>query len=342
MGHRTMGRSVVTFAGVVLALAGAASVALGQGDGIDWVTVGDVGNAPYPGDQYGQNAGRGSVGYAYRMGQYEVTTAQWLEFVNTFSTQSDELQDFAVPFLWGATIDWSYDGPGRRYKLVDGVPDAGMLPVLGMDWREAAMYCNWLHNGGVSDLWSIEDGVYDASTFHTNPDGTFTDQATHDPDARYWIPTLDEGLKAAHYDPDKGDDGGWWLYSHRSDEQPIPGFPGEGETSTGLEWGPEAFAIPLGAYPNATSPWGLFDVTGGAEEWTEEIKGDFEFRTTKGAGVAEWPELYYLDQAGFQYWQTPGFPGLLSGLRVASVTPSPGAIWLVPGICLWASRRSRR
>jgi formylglycine-generating enzyme required for sulfatase activity len=318
------------------------SAALAQDHGFDWVTIGDLSNPAYPGDQYGQNAGRGSIAYEYRIGRYEVTTAQWMEFVNTFSTQSDELEDFAVPLFWGAVPDPTYDGPGQRYTLYDAIPDADMLPVLGMDWREAAMYCNWLHNGGISDLSSIEDGAYDTSTFHTNPDGTFTDQATHHPDARFWIPTLDEWLKAAHYDPNKGNGGGWWLYNHGSDQQPIPGFPGEGETSTGLEWGPEAFSIPLGAYPNTTSPWGLLDVTGGAEEWTEEIKGQAEFRTTKGAGVAEAPEFYYLDQAGFEYWQTPGFRGLLSGLRVASAIPSPGGVGLVPAVCLLAAWRRRR
>lgn len=322
---------------------GAASLAFAQGDGIKWVTIGDLDNPAYPGDRFGQNAGRGSVSYAYRIGQLEVTTAQWMAFVNTFSTQSDELANFAKPLYWGAVRDPDYDGPGKRYKLNESLRDADRIPVLRLEWREAAMYCNWLHNGRRSDLSSIEDGAYDTSTFHNNQDGSFTDQATHHPDARYWIPTLDEWLKAAHYDPAlNGGDGGWWLYNHSSDTQPIPGLPGEGETSTGLEWNSETFAIPLGAYPDAASPWGLLDVTGGAEEWTEEIKGNAEFRTTKGAGVAQEPDLYYLDQAGFEYWHHPEGPGLLSGLRVASAIPGTGSVGLLPAMCLWLGTRRRR
>ena len=42
-----------------------------------------------------------------------------------------------------------------------------------------------------------------------------------------WIPTQDEWMKAAHYDPNRygAGQGGWWLYSHRSDVAPVPGVP---------------------------------------------------------------------------------------------------------------------
>jgi len=32
----------------------------GQGDGFDWVTIGDPGNEPYGGGEWGQTAGRGN------------------------------------------------------------------------------------------------------------------------------------------------------------------------------------------------------------------------------------------------------------------------------------------
>lgn len=336
---RTLGHRLGFIAGLGLAAGGA----LGQDYDIDWVTIGDVGNAAYPGDQFGQNEGRGSVGYEYRIGRYEVTTGQWLEFVNTYSTQSDELSRFALPFHWGATTDRDYDGPGSRYKLRDGVEQAAMIPVLGMDWREAAMFTNWLHNNKSSDLSAIEDGAYDISTFGTNNDGTFNDQHAHHPDAKFWIPTLDEWLKAAHYDPNRSDDDGWWLYNHTSNEAPVSGFPGDGETSTGLDWSTDGVRdIPLGSYLETLSPWGLLDTSGGAEEWTEEIKGRAEFRVTKGAGVAEPPEYSYLDQAGFDFWKRPNFPELRSGLRVVGLVPTPGSMVLVPAglVCLgWRKRR---
>ena len=44
---------------------------------IDWVTVGDPGNAD---DTHG--AGYGGVDYVYWIGKYEVTNAQYAEFLN--------------------------------------------------------------------------------------------------------------------------------------------------------------------------------------------------------------------------------------------------------------------
>lgn len=42
---------------------------------IDWVTVGDPGNVA--------SGGSGSVGYSYQIGMYEVTNAQYVEFLNS-------------------------------------------------------------------------------------------------------------------------------------------------------------------------------------------------------------------------------------------------------------------
>src|SRR5690606_21628647 len=129
---------------------------------------------------------------------------------------------------------------------------------------------------------------------------TFTDQATRSPGAKFWIPSLDEWIKAAHYDPDRWRDGeaGYWRYSHTSDDPPIPGAPGEGQTSAGYDppGVDEAFYIPLGSYPDVQSPWGLLDTTGGAAEWTEEIHAQ-TFRRADGADAGfTFPEL---DELGF-------------------------------------------
>jgi len=304
----------------------------------DWATIGDPGNIAYPGDRFGQNESRGSVPYSYRMATVEVTTAQWMEFVNTYSTQSDDLADFGRPFWWGAVIDDGYEGPGRKWMLDSSLVDAARLPVTNITWREAAMYCNWLHNSKDSGLWAIEDGAYDTSTFSDLEGGRFGDQATHHPDALFWIPTLDEWLKAAHYDPNRNGAGepGWWLYSHQSEERPIPGPPGKGQTSADYLVGTlDALLIPLGAYPDTLSPWGLLDITGGTHEWTEEIRGDREFRISEGNAAGS--DFVLLDEAGFGYWEDIASPSLRTGLRIASIVPCPamgsfGAIALVTAI----------
>lgn len=189
-----MVRFLVIFVAIGLA-ASARAVAAPGGEDIDWVVIGDPNNVAYHNQWGGVVDGRGSVPYEYRIGRYEVTTAQWMEFVNTFSTQSDDMRHFGIPFSWGAIADGEYNGPGTRWKINPWMPDAASHPVHGIDWRIAARFCNWLHNGKSSDLSTIEDGAYDAGTFSLNGDGTFNDQATRTRAPGSGSPLLTNGRK---------------------------------------------------------------------------------------------------------------------------------------------------
>ena len=325
---------------IIASLAACASRSAAQSYDFDWATIGDPGNAAYDDPYDGLLEGRGSVPYRYRISRLETTTAQWMEFVNTFSTQSDDLAFFGRPSFWGATIDTSYDGPGRRYRL-KSVDSAAFIPVHGIDWREAAMFCNWLHNGKSSDMSAIEDGAYDASTFTLNDDGTFNDQATHHPDARFWIPTLDEWAKAAHYDPDRHGPGrgGWWSYPDRSEDPLVPGLPGEGDTSATLSFDGEL--IPLGAYPHAASPWGLLDLSGATMEWTEEVDFDHKSRWADGAPLYAESDWLLVDTIDQMSPMRPWIGGSWMGIRIVTVVPTPGVAGPLVLLSAYAGRRKR-
>ncbi len=309
-------------------------------DGFDWATIGAVGNAAYAGT--GPNSGRGRVNYQYKISKLEITTSQWLEFTNTFSTQTDAYNFTKFgPSIWGATFDPTYIGPGVRYRLRQGDPNAGMRPVGGISWRDAARYCNWLHNGKSSSLASLTTGAYDTTTFGGNRATGYTDAATHLAGAKYWIPTLDEWMKAAYYDPDRFGIGvgGWWEYTNRSNQQGVPGLPGVGTTNAGLrldffrEW-----AIPLGAYQGAISPWGLFDTSGGAAEWTEGWAGTVD-RETLGAsagGILQRENIATTEGLVFDPEETNSN----IGLRIASVVPAPSTI-VALGFMLYPRRKRR-
>lgn len=334
---------------IVTLVASAAARQVGPPDyGIDFITIGAPGNSGYNGpDPNGFATGRGSVGYEYRIGRFEITTGQWMQFVNTFSTQSGPPTFFAEPVHWGARPDPEYQGPGTRW-ILRNVSDAAMLPIFGITWREAAYYCNWLNNGQPSDWDAIQNGAYDASTFTFNGDGTFNDQRTHHPNARFWIPTWDEWFKATHFDPDRYGEGqeGWWLYPHQADSPPVPGLPGEGETSVGVRlpnFG--ELDIPLGAYPDTLSPWGLLDSTGGAREWTEETFeerfGRRRWRYADGAYAGDLPgEGNMADRADEL---AAFFPTAHSstGLRIASAVPAPSVSGVLGLAFIWFARRRR-
>jgi hypothetical protein len=338
-----------------------ASTAFGQvgADGIDWVTVGAPGNASYAGisDPLSPTFGRGAVDYEYRMGRLEVTTAQWLEFYNAALARPDPLPMsgqfwWGPPVLWGAVQDGSYTGPGMRYRL-SSVADAALVPSSGMSWRTCAVLCNWLHNDKRTDVAAFMTGAYDVSTF-TPETGrpTFNDQRTRSPGARYWIPNLDEYVKAAFYDPNRFGQaqGGYWAYSHSSDTAPVYGppiaFGGDGTGQANAVFrlsGNAQNRIPLGSYGSVQTPWGLLDVAGASQEWLEdfwESADGLQLRLVDGSSRGS--SGGYIDSLMSYGQDTPSFRIGDRGFRLASSVPAPGAMVIISSGLFVLGRRERR
>lgn len=343
------------------ALSGPAARA-GEPAPYDFATVtapGGVANPPVPasivppGVKFpGPAVGRGSVAYDYRIAKTELSSGEWVTFLNTFSPVAqphpywNTVNTLGASY-WGGTEIFNHPDPQPRFRLIN-YPNAANLPVIGIPWYMAAMYCNWLHNGRSSDPASLIRGAYDTTTWGTNQDGSFSDALTHETGARYWIPTLDEWLKAGYYDPNdhgQGDDG-WWLYANSKDRPPIPGAPGVGETAVGWNQAPGSnmvgYLVPLGAYPDQTSPWGLLDISGGAGEYVEEATpwarywlGSYPVRQQNPDPNDIFNSLL---RVGGDHPNGAGF----AGLRLASAVPSSGAatLLLIVGGCIF-QRRTR-
>jgi len=344
--------SLVAVGVVALGIAAPSVMAQSNPDyDFDFVTIGAPGSAPYTGDSpFGPPMafGRGSVPYEYRIGRTEVTTSQWLEFVNTFTMRADygfglEL----LPTFWGAMRDWDYKGPGFRWMLHPGVEFAAMLPVQDISWRQGARFCNWLHSNKGPSFAALVTGAYDTTTWG-NDGGQFTDDANHLPGARFWIPSLDEWMKAVHHDPDRYADAqeGWWLYPNGTDEPLVAGPPGVGQTTAGYQpggFGGAEWKVPLGSYPDSVSPWGLLDASGGAREWTEHVfwPGEQYERGLAGsmAGRQGSHDSWLFDHVSTYGSAHPDVSQ--GGLRLAPAVPAPGTLWLLGGM-LWSPRRARR
>lgn len=287
----------------------------------NWAYIHDENNAAYAGP--GGNAGRGSVSYGYRISRLEITTAQWADFLNMALRQGVNLNQYALkPSFWGASQ------AGSQFAV-----SKPLQGVLGLNWRAGAYYCNWLTNGKQESWASCQSGAYDASTFSGVPGQPYTDQLTHSPGAKFWIPTLDEYLKASHYDPNRNGQGqgGWWDQPYRSNTAAIPGPPppGTGQTSGG--WDPGDFSelsVNLGAYTNSTSAYGLWDLSGAAKEWLEDpvtfdsATGLYKRRRVFGSYAGE--RAYFgrdsVNSTEFDYPAEDGF------LRLSRCRPGPGAV----------------
>lgn len=338
--------------------------------GIEFVTIGDAGNAGYPrstANWTGLNndrIGRGAVPYEYRIARTEVTSGQWVEFLNTFAPRpmpSHVRERLVAPFneiylgpQWfgGGRSEFNSQEQTSRFILRPGVENAENIPVWGMSWRMAAVYCNWLHNGKSEDWDALLDGAYDTSTWGVN-NGSYTDDITHSDGARFWIPTLDEWGKAAFYDPNRfgPGQGGWWDRPHGTNDLPVWGFPDEpgAQTSVGIPISPSlgvpTVDITLAAY-NTMSPWGLFDTAGGTSEIVSEPAADIsepQYRViTLGAFAGSYSDDPLFSETHVRNATNP-FGGatttfnsgsLIAGLRIAAAVPSPGCgLFLFGTVC---------
>ncbi len=326
--------------------------------GIDFVTVGALNNPAWTGMlPIDDTVGRGSVSYEYRIGKYEVTTAQWAEFFTAALDRpvNDRLPFVTAPSTWGAQSVPPQNPGGRRYIVPAGNEMRG---VGGINWRTTAMYCNWLHNGKGTNREAFLSGAYDVSTFGPGGNGSFTDQLVRSPGARYFLPNFDEWLKAAHYDPNKqnsdGSIGGWWRYADMSDDPLVyapPGVMVNGQLGqANATWdggdfpGYNPFLVPLGSY-QTVSPWGLFDTAGMTSEWLEDAFVDPTFGPQER--YVEGTAWLLSDTTGLSFDAASGLssspPSLNSfnmGFRIAAIVPSPGPGGVVVGTCfMWATRR---
>ena len=165
-------------------------------------------------------------------------------------------------------------------------------------------------------------------------------------------------MKAAFYDPDRNGDGqgGWWTYSNGSDQPFVYGPPGvlvNGQPATAnAGWsgdthpGFSPYSTLLGAY-NETSAYGLFDLAGGASEWTEHpfwIQGESlpRERIFKGSAwnLAVGPlQDRARDLGGGDF---PSYAGSDTGFRIAAAVPAPGSLAALIGAMGVVPHRRRR
>jgi len=308
--------------------------------GMEFVTV-PGGSQVYPGGSpndlpgLSPGVGRGAVAQDFRIGRYEVGRASWNAFFNAAATVEQQT---------GQQIPWITQ-PG-------GLAGGGQYGRTGnISWRTAAIFCNWLTNDCALTRAAFLSGAYDVSTFGFTGADRYTDQLTHSPGARFWIPTMDEWMRAGFFDPNHNSPeyGNWWQYGISRDTAPTPGLPnqaapfpwsGVGEANYGFvtQDGAE-FSVPLGAYSATQSPWGLFDVSGASGEWIEE-----PFYGLQGGGLPTGRRLAgtYLTGSSSDFRLNVGLVGGQSdpvddaywmGFRIAALVPAPSAVVALSVVC---------
>ncbi len=289
---------------------------------IDTVPVGNLGNAA-------DSTGFGAVAYDYRIGKYEVTNAQYAEFLNA-KAKSDPLGlydsnmgDVSEPQFGGITrsgADGSY-----TYAAIFGRESK---PANFMTWYDAVRFANWLHNGqGNGDT---ESGAY------TLLGGTATPSngpaIPRNPGANWFLPSESEWYKAAYHKND-GATGHYFLYPTRSDELPQAQAPPGGNNSVNRDFAARDLTD-VGAYIHTASPYNAFDMGGNLWELNEASYGlDRALRGGSFYNLSFGLHSYEQNFSQVAY----GLPAV--GFRVATI-PEPSTLVLA-GIGLAAMLGSR-
>lgn len=180
---------------------------------IDFVTVGDPGNKSILKKKGEMRCRIGSVDQVYKIGRSKVTVEQYCAFLNAVAVTHDSYQLYheEMSDLIKRTV--SEDG---TYAYILKNDQVANKPIVNLSWLNAARFCNWLHHdqlSGPEGPMTTERGAYtlDGAMVLTN----FGDQYCQaDPEAKFFLPTEDQLVKAIYY---KGGDvdAGYWKKPER-------------------------------------------------------------------------------------------------------------------------------
>lgn len=171
----------------------------------------------------------GSVGYPYEMGEIEVTVGQWVAFLNTVDpngTDPHDLYDRSVESssTWPryGEIDFSARAPqGSHYRVA--FPEWADKPYGFSNFLRAARFVNSLTNGKVLSRHSSRAGRFtfvtytvrlsrDTETGMYNLAHQKRTGATRDSKHGFAVPSQNEWIKAAYFDPTGGGTLSYWKY----------------------------------------------------------------------------------------------------------------------------------
>jgi formylglycine-generating enzyme required for sulfatase activity len=218
---------------------------------IDWTPVGSPGN---PAD----TTGFGAVGYAYEIGKYEVTNAQYAEFLNA-KAASDPLGLYNAN-MGSGTGGITRSGVSGSYTY-SAIAARADKPVNFVSFFDALRFANWMNNGqGGGDT---ETGSYTLLGGAPTPLNAAT--VARNGGATIALTNENEWYKAAYYDAVSAT---YFDYPAGSNTPTTCGGPAATPNRANCQ-GAVGDLTNKGSYTGSASPFGTFDQGGNVYEWNE-------------------------------------------------------------------------
>jgi hypothetical protein len=168
----------------------------------------------------------GSVGYRYQIGELEVTVAQWVAFLNTVDPGGtgrlrlyDPLESSSAWPRFGEINFVAQARPGFHYRVA--YPEWADKPYgFARSFLRAARFVNSLTNGTVLSRRTRRSGDFSFVTFtvrlsRQTERGMYNlarPDATRDRKRGFVVPSQNEWIKAAYFDPRGGGTFSYWKY----------------------------------------------------------------------------------------------------------------------------------
>jgi formylglycine-generating enzyme required for sulfatase activity len=234
---------------------------------IDWVTVGNPGNAADT-----NPSGYGAVTDSFQIMKFEFTNQQYTDFLNSVAT-TDTYSLYNTDMGSDARGGITRSGASGSYSY-SVKSNMGDKPVNYVSWFDAARVSNWLMNGGTSSS-STETGAYTLVGGQTS--GT---APARNSGATFYIPTEDQWYKAAYYQG-SGTNAGYWDYATQSGTAPTEvtadstGIGSAGSAGNfanynrGADWNGRVGNVTTVGTNGIASAYGAFDMSGNVSEWND-------------------------------------------------------------------------
>lgn len=289
---------------------------------LETVSVGDPGNVGETSGRflYGPERICGSVSYTYNIGKYEVTAAQYCDFLN-HKAQTDPYGLYNTKMwddTYGCKIQRNGADGGYTYSVV---ADWANKPVNFVSYWDACRFANWLSNGqGNCDT---ETGTYALRDYN----GTDGRAVKRNVEWKWAVTSEDEWYKAAYYKGD-GAEVGYWDFPTQSDS---------------INTGMANYNLSVGSTTNVgsylyTGAYGTFDQGGNVSEWNESLIWENEpdyYGAARGVRGGSFYQSTGTDSFGCYHhflrsWDrlggNPTDEGFTTGFRVVQAVPEPMSV----------------